>query len=219
MTEGTVFTKGTPIAYNTGFFEKDFLDPSSLCLKSNMLVKTVLWESSQTHEDSSSISKDLSAKMSTKTTKVKNITVDFKQNILNIVKVGQSLHPNDLYCIIEDAVTSTTDHFDEASLAILRKLSKQTPYSKYEGTVDRIEVFYNGDKEDMSSSLRTIADTSDKLLKDKAVATNSIVVTGRVNDDYRVEGTPLSLDKAVINIYVTISTKAGVGDYFHSPTK
>lgn len=212
LSVGDTFKKGDMVAYNTSFFERDFLDPKSAVLKNSMLVKTVLWESNQTLEDSSSISPELSKKLTTRTTKIKSVTVDFNQNLLNVVKVGQSVHPKDILMLIEDPITSTTKYFDEESLSVLRKLSKQAPSSKYDGVIDRIEVFYHGSKEDMSNSLRTLADQSDKLMADIAKSSNQPIITGKVNDDYRVSGAPLSLDRAEIKIYITIETPAGVGD-------
>jgi hypothetical protein len=209
---GDSFIKGDVIAYNSNFFELDFLNPKSVVLKNSMLVKTVLWESSQTLEDSSSISKDLSSRMSTKSTKVKSITVDFSHNLINVVKVGQRIHPKDVFMYIEDPVTSTTKYFDEETLSVLKKLSKQAPSSKYEGSIDRVEVYYHGNKEDMSSSLRALADASDKTMADIAKSSNQPVITGSVNEDYRVSGTSLALDKAEIKIYITVDTPAGVGD-------
>lgn len=43
--------------------------------------------------------------------------------------------------VVEDEITSVTSSFDEESLMALKRLSKQTPTSKYEGVVDKIEVF------------------------------------------------------------------------------
>lgn len=209
---GAVFKKGDAIAYNTGFFEQDILDPNAIIMKTSMSVKTALWESNQTFEDSSSISKELSSKLSAKTTKVKSIVVDFKNNLLNVVKPGQDIHPKDILMIIEDEITSTTSSFDEESLAVLKKLSNQAPVAKYTGTIDKVEIYYHGNKEDMSSSILMLTDRSDKLFGDIAKATNMPVITGKVNSDYRVGGVPLTLDKAEIKIYMTIETQAGVGD-------
>jgi hypothetical protein len=206
------FVKGDILAYNTGFFEPDFLEPKRVVMKSSMSVKVALYESNQTIEDSSTISKNLSEKLKAKTTKVKSLTVNFKQNIINAVKPGQKVNPKDLLMIIEDEITSSTDIFDEKSLSVLKKLSNQAPKASYLGTVDKIEVFYHGDKADMTSSLKALADKSDKLLADIAKASNKPVVTGEVTDDYRVSGVPLTLDKAEIKVYITIETTAGVGD-------
>ena len=209
---GDVVKKGDIVAYNTGFFEKDFLNPGKVIMKNSMNVKTALYESNQTHEDGSSISKEVSARLSAKTTKVKSITVGFKQNLLNIVKVGQVVEPKDYLMIIEDEITSTVSNFDEESLLLLSNLSKQAPKAKYSGTIDRIEVLYHGNKEDMSSSLLQLVEKTDKSLADMCKSSGKPVITGQVNDDYRVAGVPLALDKAEIKIYLTISTHSGVGD-------
>lgn len=212
LTVGKKFTKGDVICYNTGFFEQDILDPSKILMKTSMNVKTVLYESSQTHEDSSSISKKISSKLSSRTTKVKSIVVDFRQNLLNVVKEGQIVHPKDNLLIIEDTITSNTNAFDEETLSMLQNLSNQAPKAKYNGIVDKIEVLYHGDKEDMSLSLKALVNKSDKILANTRKSTNLPIITGEVNSEYRVGGTPLGLDKAEIKIYITINTSTGVGD-------
>ena len=209
---GNKFKKGDVIAYNTGFFEEDFLDPKNIIMKTSMTVKTALLESSQTFEDSSSLSKSLSDKMSAKTTKVKSITVDFNQNVINPVKVGQSVVPTDVLMIIEDEITSTTSAFNEEALLALRRFSNQAPLAKYHGTIDKIEVFYHGEKEDMSSSIRALADQSDKMLANICKSTNKPIVTGSVNAEYRVSGVPLILDRAEIKLYITVNNVFNAGD-------
>ena len=206
------FKKGDTIAYNTGFFEPDVLDPKNIIYKTSLTVKVALLESNQTYEDSSAISYRLEDRLKTKTTKVKSIVVNFNQNLLDVVQPGSSIKPNDILMVIEDEITSVTSAFDEASLQALKKLSNQTPLSKYEGIVDKIEVFYHGDKNDMSASLRNLADKSDKMMADICRSSGKSIITGRVNNEYRVDGNPLILDRAEIKIYITIETNSGVGD-------
>lgn len=208
---GDKFNKGDAIAYNSGFFEQDILDPKKIVIKNAMVVKTALFESNQTFEDSSSISKKVSGMLSAKTTKIKSITIGFNQNIHNVVEVGKEVKHNDTLMIIEDEITSNKS-FDEESLATLKKLSNQSPTSKYNGVIDKIEVYYHGNKEDMSNGLKLLADKSDKQLAAFNKANNLPVITGQVNDEYRVSGVPLSLDKAEIRIYITINTSAGIAD-------
>jgi len=209
---GDDIKKGNIVAYNTGFFEPDIIDSKKIIMKNSLIVRTALYESLQTFEDSSSISKELSAKLKSKTTKLKSVVVDFNQNILNVVKIGSILKPKDIIFTIEDAITSTSTAFDDESLSVLQDLSKQTIKSKYEGTIDRIEVLYHGSKDDMSASIKSLADKSDRLLSSVCKSSNRPVITGQVNSDYRVNGVPLSLDKAEIKIYITIETNTGVGD-------
>lgn len=212
MEVGQKFKKGKVIAYNTGFFEQDILDPTQVLLKTSLLANTVMYESPQTHEDSSAISRELSGRLTAKTTKVKSYTVNFGNNILNAVKPGAPVSPRDVLMIIEDEITSNTGAFDEASLATLAKLSNMAPKASYLGTVDHIEVFYHGDKADMSATLKQLADRSDRVKGDQARSTGKPVITGAVNEDYRVAGVPLALDKAEIRFYITVENQQGVGD-------
>jgi hypothetical protein len=120
--------------------------------------------------------------------------------------------PKDILMIIEDEITSNTNIFDEQSLEVLKNFSKQAPKANYLGQIDKIEVFYHGAKGDMSASLKALADRSDRLLGEVCRASGKPVITGQVNDDYRVSGVPLALDKAEVKIYITVTTTAGVGD-------
>jgi hypothetical protein len=208
---GDKFIKGDNIAYNTGFFERDMLDPKRVVMKNSMTVKVALMETNQTHEDSSAVSKRVSGMTTAKTTKMKSVMVSFKQNIHNVVEFGKEIKPNDILLILEDEITST-GQFDEASLSVLADLSKQAIKSKYDGVLDRIEVYYHGSKEDMSPSLRALADKSDKNFSANSRSIGNGSMTGEVNDEYRVGGTRLALDKAEIKLYITIDTVSGVGD-------
>lgn len=209
---GDVFNKGDAIAYNTGFFEQDFIDPKRIIYKTSLTAKVAILEANETYEDSSSISSSLSSKLSAKTTKVKSIVINFNQNVLDVVNVGSKILANDPLMVIEDEITSVTSSFDEESLMALKRLSKQTPISKYEGIVDKIEVFYHGDKNDMSVSLKNLTDRSDKLMSNICRSSGKSIISGRVNNEYRVDGVPLTLDKAEIKVYITIETDSGLGD-------
>ena len=209
---GQSFKKGEVIAYNTGFFEQDFMDPTAVVLKSSMMAKVVLYESAQTFEDSCAISSKLAQRCTMNSTKVKSFTVDFKQNLLNVAKPGQKLTPKDILMIIEDEITAGSDAFDEEALAVLASLSKSAPKAGYLGVLDHIEVFYHGSVDDMSSTLRALVDRSDKKKASQNKAIGKPPITGVVNSDYRVEGVPLALNKAEVRFYITVQTGTGSGD-------
>lgn len=214
MKAGQKFKKGDNIAYNEGFFERDFLDPSKVIMKNSKTVTTVLYESNQTHEDSSAISKELTQSMATYTTKVKSFIIDFKQNLREVVKEGTKVSPKDFLMIIEDEITSTNGVFDEKSLSSLKKLANQAPRASYLGNVDRIEVFYNGDKSDMTPTLKALADKSDKFITDTCKSSGKPIFNGQVTEDYRVSGVSLTMDKAEVKFYITVKTDAGIADKF-----
>ena len=209
--EGQSFKKGQTIAYNSGFFEPYMFDPTTVVYKGSKNMKVVLVESSETHEDGCAISAQAGKELYTQTTKIKSIVIDFNQSVLDVVKPGQALEPGDVFLIVEDQITSSGS-FDEDSLRALRKFSKQAPKVKYRGVVDKIEVYYNGEKSDMTESLRRLTDQSDKLIMATCKETNKPVVTGQVTEEYRVKGAALTIDKAEIKIYMTVPAVSGVGD-------
>jgi hypothetical protein len=212
MKAGQVFKPGQLLCFNDGFFERDLLNPDGVILKNSITVKTALLEAMNTLEDSSAISKEAAELLTTKTTKVRTIVVNFEQEIHKLTKTGTPVGSEDILCVIEDAVTAGNRLFDEASLDTLRLLSAQTPKAKAKGVVERIEVFYHGDLEDMSESLRALAQDSDKLMLKRTRSTGGKGYTGSVDESYRVDGEPLLLDTAAIKIYITAEVSAGVGD-------
>lgn len=212
MKAGQRFKVGELICYNEGFFERDLLNPSGVVWKAGVFAKTALMESTQTLEDSSAISQRLAEKLTTKITKVKDVVVRFDQSVHKLVKVGDVLNSEDILCIIEDAVTENANLFDEKDLDTLRVLSNQAPQAKAKGAVERVEVFYHGDKEDMSESLREIAAASDREMGKRLRAAGKKPFTGSVDEGFRIEGEPLALDTLAIRIYITSEVPAGVGD-------
>ena len=80
------------------------------------------------------------------------------------------------------------------------------------GVVERIEVYYHGDKSDMTASLKKLADKSDSDLAVACRSTNKPVVTGAVTEEHRVKGNSLDIDTAEIRIYLTVKNGTGVGD-------
>jgi hypothetical protein len=202
---------GDAIAYNTSFFEPDFLDPRKIVYKNTITAKVALMESQKTLEDSCAISEKVAENLIVNTTHIKSVVINFNQNLLNVHQIGQ-IRYGDVLCFIEDEITSNTDVFNEENINTLMSLSRNVVKSKYNGTLDRIEVIYHGDKEDMSSTLRKLADMSDRNFKNESKSINEIPKNGSVNSDYRVDGNPLLLDTAEVKFYITTSHNTGVGD-------
>lgn len=210
---GDTFVYGDTIAYNENYFEPDFFNPKRLNLKQGVIAKTVIMETVDTLEDSSAISEKLARLMSTKISKVRNIVVKFDQVIRNLVKVGSHVDLTSILCTIEDSITASGSLFDDDSISALKAFAANTPKAKYSGVIEKIEVFYNGDKEDMSESLREVANTSDKVMKRQSmVKGKDNAITGSVDSNMRIDAMPLELDSMVIKVYITADIPAGVGD-------
>ncbi|MBB5409294.1 hypothetical protein HDG34_003235 [Paraburkholderia sp. HC6.4b] len=212
MRAGQTFSPGDVIAWNEGFFEPDILNPANVVMKTGVSIKTVFMENPMTLEDSSVISKETAALLMTKQTRVRTIVINFDQEVHKLRKVGDEVGSDDILCVIEDAVTAGNRLFDEASLDTLRVLSAQTPQAKAKGVIERVDVFYHGEVEDMSPTLAKIVATTDAQMIRRARATGRKAFTGSVDEAFRVEGNPLQLDTAAIQIYITSDVPAGVGD-------
>jgi hypothetical protein len=209
---GAKVKKGDIIAYNSKFFEPDFIDPSKILLKINKTKTVAFAEIVETHEDSTAISQSLSDEFKTQVTKIKSIMVGFDQNVHEVAPVGTELTANDTLFVIEDEISANTGKFSEDSLEALKRLSKQTPKAKINGRIDKIEVYYCGDKEDMSATLKVLADQSDKELAKQRKALNLPVTTGQVDENYRAEGKNIRPDTAEVRFYITTEAGSGVGD-------
>lgn len=212
LKEGAKFKEGAVICYNTGFFEPDILNPGQVVYKTATLVNVALLESTLTLEDSSAISPRVAEMLTTKTTKVNTIVVRFNQKVSKLVKTGSEVEAESILCVIEDEVTATSALFDQETIDTLSVLQSMAPQAKTKGHVEMIEVYYHGEKEDMSESLKAIADASDREMGKRLKAAGKKVFTGKTDEGFRVEGNPLMLDTLAIKIYITGDVAAGVGD-------
>lgn len=209
---GKKFKKGDILSYNEKFFEPDFLNPTEVNMKVSGFATVAFMEDKSTHEDSCTISPELGAKFKTEVTKVKSYVVRFDQGLQEVVKIGSEVNPRDVLMIIEDGVTSSSGHFSDDSINTLKRLANVAPRAGISGTIEKIEVYYHGEKRDMSPTLKKIADKSDADLAAGFKAIGKPVLSGQVTDEYRVSGTPLEMDQAEIKIYITIKASTGVGD-------
>ena len=209
---GQKFKAGQLLAYNAKFFTLDSLTPGMATYKTGVLARTVLWESPDTFEDSCALTKEFASQLTTLSTHTRTVRVKFDQEIRNLLKVGSTVESDDILCIIHSASEGSADLFDEKSLDTLKLISQLTPKARYTGTIEKVEVLYCGDIEEMSHSLKTLANRSDQDLYRLCKELHKRPVDGSVNAGYRVDGVPMDEDTAVIRVYITGPTSMGVGD-------
>lgn len=203
---------GDTLAYNQGYFKPDPFNNKNSVWKAGVLAKVALMEGTDTFEDSSAVSEDMAKRLGSDITKVRYIFVNFEQNVNNIVNSGDKLDPESILCTVEDSVTSDNGLFNEDNLHTLKLLSANAPKAKYAGYVDKVEVIYYGDKEDMSDSLRSLADQSDEDLAKQRRSLGQKVVTGQVEDSLRIDNKTLEMDTAVIKFFLTKEDSVDSGD-------
>lgn len=212
LKEGQSLKKGDVITYNERYFQRDTLDPSQVLFKMNMMAYVSMIEMEDTLEDSSVISPALAERLITTATHVRNVKVSFDQEIRNLVKVGEQLESESILCTIHNRLEGNTDVFDDKALSTLSHLSTASPKAKLKGNVDKIDVFYTGELEDMSPSLRQLAEESDSRVRRTYKELGKKAVDGRVDVGHRVDGHPMALDEAVVRLYITGPETMGEGD-------
>lgn len=209
---GDKVKKGDVIAYNSGFFEPNEFGSRQVVLKAGVLAKTAFLETNYTLEDSCAISLNLMNILGSHTTKVKTLVIPFFKEIRSLVSKGESVSHDSILCMIEDPVTARANIFDEQSIETLRLIEAQAPRANVTGVVEKIEVFYNGDVEDMTESLQELAAAGDRERRKTARALQKTEVTGLVDQSLRIEGEGLDLDNVAIRIYITSFHDMGIGD-------
>lgn len=209
---GQKFSVGDCIAYNKDYFEPDIHNPGRVVMKFNQYAKVAFRDSNNELDDSSSISARMAEKMKTRVSFQRSIVLGFDDVVHKLAQVGDTVESTTILCYIEDELSARAGAFDPAKIDSLRLLSAQSPKADHRGTVDHIEVLYFGEKENMSDSLRVLADQSDEYIKRRCEALGEDVVTGFVDGNTRVDGEPLNINTAVINVFITEEVGMGIGD-------
>ncbi|CAM8750630.1 RNA polymerase beta subunit [Klebsiella phage vB_KpM_Centimanus] len=210
---GAKVDKDHVVAYHPGFFARDWREPTQVAFKNGVTTNIALVENNNTFEDASLISERLSQKMTTLVTHTRVLMVNFNQAIRNLVSEGQHVDNEDTLAFIEDEVSATFDYFDESTMETLKRLGNPAPRAKHVGKVEKIEVFYFGEKEDMSDSVRKIADKYDSIrAKNAKLLGTETALTGQVFTPSRIDGMPLEIDMMAIRIYITHQRGMGDGD-------
>lgn len=210
---GDVIKAQDVITYNEHFFEPDVFSPNQVNWKAGVMANVAFLEGVDTWEDSSVIDEWLSEQLATEVTKVKCITVNFDQTVHDLVKKGVHVNTDSILCTIEDALTANVAGFTQSSLTTLANLSAQTPRAGLVGYIDKIEVFYNGEYEDMSESVLSIAKAADRArARDGKNSPVPLASNGKVDSTLRLDGNAVELDTMVIRIYISHETGTIGGD-------
>lgn len=209
---GDTVAKGDVLLYNKQYFVRDKLDPKQVLYKTALLARVVLTEVTETIEDSSAITEALAKRMTTLSTEVRYINVSFDQEIRNLVTKGTKLEPESILCRLHSKSEGNQDIFDDDSIALLDIISSSAPRAKIVGVVDKIEVVYSGEMEDMSNSLRLITEKSDAEIRRSNKQLGKRAADGRVDAGFRVGGQPVENNTAIIKVYITGEVPMGVGD-------
>lgn len=209
---GDKVKKGDALLFNTNYFTGDHLDPKQVLYKGAVLCRTALIECNETFEDSCALTKDFAKKLVTTSTHVRNIRVDFTQEIRNMVKIGETTNTDSILCTVYEPLAGMSDAYNDEALNTLQDISSDNPTAKNRGTVEKIEVLYCGDPEDMSPSLQALTDKSDSALYKLNKSLKRPSIDGSVEENYRIDNIPMTRGSACIRVYITGPTGMGIAD-------
>lgn len=203
---GDKVIKDDTLIYDKLFFEPDIFNPKRVIYKEGTTINIALMENLETYEDSAAISNKISSKLGTVVTKVKSIIVEVENNIYNMKKVGDKLEPNDI--LLSSVAGGFLDKtLDARTLEILQNLKTSSPKAKVRGTISKIQVKYNCEINDMSSTVKEIVTNTDKQLKAETGFTGKIE-----NGSYSIQGRVLQPGYMEIKFYIDVDTNMGIGD-------
>lgn len=188
---GQVFKKDWVLVFNQMFFLRDILNPGKVVHSAHVLAPTAIVDFLETFEDSVAISDTLSDAMTTKAINVKQVTIEAKAYVSNMLKIGTHVENDDILCVIEDQVIVDTHVFDDQSSDTLRRLGSSTPKAGYEGTIEKIEVYYCCEKEEMSESVRKLVAPFDAMTAKLSKKLND----GRASSNQLTEATQIGGEK------------------------
>lgn len=201
------------VTYNSKHFKPDLYNPFQVNWMNGVNATVVLVEGEPTFEDSCAIDMVISKKLEAEVTKVKEVTIGFAQNILDIIKVGTAVDVDTILCTFSDNMSGDTSGFSSEAAATLSDLQSHAPRAGVRGHIDKIEVFYHGEHEDMSQTVGEVVKRSDRQRKKESVANNGeVAATGSVTGDYRVEGVPLAYQSISIKFYISHIAPMAGGD-------
>lgn len=212
LAPGDKVNKFDVITYNSGFFTPSPLDNRRVDYMNGCIGRVALREATYTVEDSSSLSVGFAGRMVTKVSKLKTIRVDFSEGVDGLVNVGDSVDLDTILCTIRGAVSSAAGLYDDDTREILGQWGAAAPRAKAVGKVAKIEVFYNGEIDDMSESLQDIVITAEKERRRAARRLGVEYTTGEIPRNVRIDKQNLEAKQAVILVYITTPVAMGVGD-------
>lgn len=190
------------LTYASNHFEPDFFKPRQVNWRAGVMANVVLINSEESFEDSNEISTELAEKQAHLGTKIIEEVVSVTDNIIDMVKVGSVVDYDTPMFVIDASEEGGT--LSEASMEVLSEISANAPKAGIKGVLDRIEVIYNSEYDEMSDTVRTIVKRSDR--QRKLAAENSptpLPITGLVNEEFRVKGQPMREGLVTLKFYVT----------------
>ena len=209
---GDIFDKDDIICYNAHYFQPDTINPKHVIFKRGIRGNMLLWEAVDTLEDADSISKDFSKRLVTGTTEKRRVKVPADHDFEFLCEEGKHVDPETILCTLRPPMSGMSSHYNQDALDALDALNTLTPKAKYEGVIERIEVMYTGQLDDMSPSLQEIVTKYDSKLYRLNKKLGIPVLAAKIDPNYSIENVDVGENQVVVTFYITEEVGAGIGD-------
>lgn len=199
---------GMAIIYDSGFFTPDIYDNKRLVFMSGSFYKVAFMEKKANYEDSLIVNESVLESTGTLKYKVISIVVDIYNSITNIKDEGDKVSYGDKMMSILDSSMSDDASLSDRAKEILKDVSDNSPKADVNGIIDRIDVLYNCELDNMDKTIRDLVDRSNKRFQSEQ-GTN-----GHVTSEYSINGNPLLPNQIELKYYISHHAKTKIGDKF-----
>ncbi len=215
---GAAIKQGDVIAFNSGFFEPDPLNPTQVSWKHGVMANVVLMEANDTVEDSSAITKEFSHRLAMRPAHMRVLQMTKDTAITELKPVGTDVQTTDLLCTLEDAdIASLTDSDDRSMLDLLTDLNRKAPRAKYHGKIAELDVLYACPISEMHPTLQSVIkqiDSRKHALAKIAAGTDkyaSYAEPALVKPGTKFHGIDFEADTVLLIVYITEEIDQDVG--------
>lgn len=195
------------VVYDSGFFEPNIYDSKSVVLRMGSYGTVAFVETKTTYEDSIIFNSSMLEKTGETKYKIVSKVLDVTSHITNVLPEKTEVRHGDKLMTIMDINLMDSSLSDRAR-DILSDVNDSSPKANGNGIIDRIDVIYNCELEDMDQSIRILADISNKRFKEESG------VDGRVTSEYSIYGIPLMAGQIELKYYVVSEADTKIGDKF-----
>lgn len=209
---GQTVKKGDVLTYNSDFFEKDWYNPDGVAWRSGIKATIIFEDSLETYEDGSVISKRVADLCTSKVADVREVILAFDQIPARMMKVGEVVEYDSILCTIQEPVMAGSIKLDEKTIKGLEQLAQDKPKAKFYGTIQAIEVYYQGEMADMNPDLQKVVHKYEALTKARRVSMGEPATTCQVDHTFKINGNPLNKNEVVFKFYISHDVGMDVGD-------
>lgn len=218
--KGQKIKPGDILAYDKLSYSNEVGDPDHLAYNVGCLAKVAILVTDEGFEDSAIIDDGLSEMMSSDIVVKKDVKLDKRTNVYNLLKPGTVIQEGDPLIIFQNSYEEEdanallkTLSADEAEINELGRISIR---SKVSGVVQDVKLYRTVELNELSPSLKKLfTEYENNIKKIKSVMQKNNIDTSELDSDYKLDATGKlknAEDGVLIEFYLKYHDKMSVGD-------